>query len=73
MISQELASYSGCRRRESNFADDFMDKSTSVMMMELGAEAKNQMTRERGDIGRLSIKTTSHHISLGFTLLSVRF
>lgn len=39
-MSQELASYSGCRKRISNFADDFKDKSTSVMIIELGAEAK---------------------------------
>ena len=41
LISHELALYSGCRSRESNFADvdDLEDKSTSVRIIELGAEA----------------------------------
>ena len=39
LMSHELALYRGCRNRESNFAHDFEDKSTSVSIIEFGADA----------------------------------
>ena len=50
----------GCRKRLSSLADDFDAKSTSVIIIELGAEAKNRI------IKRI-------YKNANFTLLSVSF